>query len=586
VAALVRVAATAALPKGVRFDEDAYKGAKDTVKKKLTDLGYAYATVDASATIDPGPRVVDYVFTVVPGPLAKFGKITIVGLDPDAAGPKPQEIDEAPLRRAINIDEGATYSTAEIDTATQALLELEVFSAVQIDPQLPQPPPADPVVPLIVRVEPTRLRQVRFGIGAEFDEIKTDLHLLAGWEDHNFLGGLRDLSIDLRPGVVLYPLRVGDIESPKHPLLEERLKLQFRQPSFLEAHTNAFVKPEFNVYPFLVAPNPEATAPVIGYVEAKGVAGVERRFGRLSVSLAYNTQLEFPFSYLQTLNANLSTIILSYPQLVTSLDFRDDPIHPHKGIFLSNDFQIAGGLFGGSARDVRIQPEARGYVPISRRVTLATRASVGFLFAESYPHDRNETFDHELDTLPSARGADLKADVRDLQIIYFRGFFSGGPNSNRGYPLRGIAPYGQVPFLLPQTAGQQVAAGCIPGSAGYNPAACGLPIAGFTLWEWSDELRFQVSGPFSVAAFCDAGDVSPQQAQIRMRYLHLSCGLGARYDTPVGPIRVDVGYRIPGLQILGQPSEAAAARLDPSNGLPPTFLGQPLAFSFGIGEAY
>ena len=31
----------------------------------------------------------------------------------------------------------------------------------------------------------------------------------------------------------------------------------------------------------------------------------------------------------------------------------------------------------------------------------------------------------------------------------------------------------------------------------------------------------------------------------------LSCGVGARYDTPVGAIRLDAAYRIPGVQTLG-----------------------------------
>ena len=41
---------------------------------------------------------------------------------------------------------------------------------------------------------------------------------------------------------------------------------------------------------------------------------------------------------------------------------------------------------------------------------------------------------------------------------------------------------------------------------------------------------------------------------------HLSCGGGARYDTPVGPIRLDIGYRIPGLQYPG----GASFELEPA----------------------
>jgi outer membrane protein insertion porin family/translocation and assembly module TamA len=78
------------------------------------------------------------------------------------------------------------------------------------------------------------------------------------------------------------------------------------------------------------------------------------------------------------------------------------------------------------------------------------------------------------------------------------------------------------------------------------------------------------------------GDVSPRQGDIRLSYLHLSCGIGVRYDTPVGPVRLDIGYRINGLQVPGKQSPEQQAE----NGVQPTLLGLPLAIDFGIGEAY
>ena len=189
VVAAVAQKADADLGRASRFDEDTYHAAKDDLKRALTDHGYAYAVVDADASIDLAARRADYVFKITPGPRCTFGAITIVGLDPDKEGPEPQEIDEASLPpRDQHRREGESYSTADMDSATQALLDLEVFSAVKIDPDLPQPAPEHPVVALKVSVEPTRLRQIRLGGGFEFDEIKTDVHLLAGWEDHSFLG--------------------------------------------------------------------------------------------------------------------------------------------------------------------------------------------------------------------------------------------------------------------------------------------------------------------------------------------------------------------------------------------------------------
>src|SRR5580692_586658 len=100
VAEAVRHAAADALPTKTRFDEDAYKAAEVAVGRALTDRGYAYAKVERKVQIDIGAHVADYTFTVTPGPPCTYGAITITGLDPDGAGPRPQEIEEGPLRRA------------------------------------------------------------------------------------------------------------------------------------------------------------------------------------------------------------------------------------------------------------------------------------------------------------------------------------------------------------------------------------------------------------------------------------------------------------------------------------------------------
>ena len=594
----VLAAASRTLSRGARFDEKVFKDSEAIVQQALTDRGYAWAKVRAQAELDLGTHVVDYGFAVEPGPVASFGPITIQGLDPDGSGPRPQEITEAPLRRAIDIREGMRYSTAEISSATQALLDLEVFSAVEIVPTLSDPPPADHVVPLTVKVEPTRLRQITLGGGVEIDEIKTDLHLVTGWEDHDFLGGLRDFTVTFKPGVVLYPLRINNLSGTLRPLPEEWLRTELKQPGFLEARTTGFVRPQFNVFPLLVEVNPPANAPVVGYREAKVPIGVDRTFlKKLYMALTYTVQIESPFSYVQSLDPALETIVLSFPELVAHLDFRDSPTTPHAGVYLGNSFQVGGGIFGGNAGDVRVQPEVRTYVPIAHGVTFATRASVGFLWASTYGKD----WERELQASPvtssplgsTATAADAAAHLaaraqleHDAQIMYFRGFFSGGPATNRGYPVLGVSPHGVLPFLNPGTAAQQVQFSCDPGRAGFNPTACFLSAGGFTLWELQNELRVDVSGPLSAALFCDMGDVSPNENDIRLAHLHLSCGAGAAYDTPVGPIRVDVGYRIQPLQVLGFKSETAAFNADPLDGEQPTIFGVPLAIAIGIGEAY
>ena len=572
----VNDAARAALPRGLPFDEGKYKQAEHDAVKALTDDGYAYATMDRDAFVDVVHHVARVILNAKPGRTARFGPLKIAGLDPDGAGPRPQEIQEKPIRRALTFKEGEPYSTATLETSTQALLDLEVFAGVEFVPDLSDPEAE--IVPITLKVEPTRLRQIRLGGGIEFDEIKTELHALAGWEDHNFLGDLRDLRIDFQPGVVFYPTLIDHLVAPNYFFPEEKTRIALRQPGFIESKTTGFIRPEFNVYPLLVQTNPNPGDPVVGYVEPKGSVGVDRTFGKLFVSLSYNGQGEVPFAYKGPLDPDLSDLLILYPDLLMQLDLRDDRNHPHKGIFLGNDLQVA---FGGTAHDVKIQPEIRTYVPLGKKVTFATRATIGLMFPENYG---DIVENHLADTFGS------RADrVHDIETVFFRGFFSGGPNSNRGFPIRGVGPYGEVPFLNPVTAAEQVQTSCDPNSKSYVPNVCLIPIGGFTLWEFSNEVRFVIAGPLSGAAFCDMSDVSPHVADIRPSHLHLSCGLGARYDTPVGPIRLDVGYRIQPLQVLGSANDVIAHSRDPTEGDSPALariFGVPLAIAIGIGEAY
>ena len=593
-AAAVRAAAEDALPTEGRFDEDAYKKAQDAVTRELEDHGYAYAKLKVDAQADLGAHAIDYFFTVTPGIRAVFGAVTITGLDPVAGGPKPAFIDDKPVRRAIDIKEGATYSARAIESATQALLDLEVFSSVTIEPPLSDPPM--PVIPLVVRVEPAKLRLTRLGGGAEFDAIKTDVHGLIGWEDHDFLGGLRDFSVEVKPGVVFYPVRIGNCCAVDNVLPEERLRFQLRQPGFIEARTVGFVQPEFNVYPLQLQSNPDPADPVVGYVEPKAAVGLNRRFGKhVNATLAYNVQAEIPFTYVGSRSPDLKDIVLLFPQLTTTLDLRDNPVHPHNGIYLSNDFQVAGFPGSGLASDLRVQPEVRAYVPLARDITLAVKGKLGFLFDASYggnqpPQAGEQSYRSDLATVHDGQGVQSTAALsRDLQTVYFRGFFSGGPSSNRGFALRGVSPHGIVPFLSPVTGSSQVSncSNNTPGAKGtIDLATCSIPLGGFSLWEASIEVRFDVSGPLGLAVFCDTGDVSSQVFDLRLDHLHMSCGGGVRYQTPVGPVRFDVGYRIQPLQVLGFATESDAYRADPNEGTQARLFDLPIVIAFGIGEAF
>jgi outer membrane protein insertion porin family/translocation and assembly module TamA len=199
-------------------------------------------------------------------------------------------------------------------------------------------------------------------------------------------------------------------------------------------------------------------------------------------------------------------------------------------------FRDNGVLF---ARDLRLQPELLGYLPVSRRWTLVLRGTTGFLYP--FPSSYGETF---------RPGVEPSTD--DINLVFFRGFYSGGPSSNRGYPYRGMGPQSEVKDFLPGVTGL-------------------FPTGGLTLWEASVEVRFPLSGDLGGVVFCDASDVSRYRFDIRLLYPHLSCGTGIHYNTPVGAIGLDVGFPIPGMQTFDKNAPE-------TDRVPPSWY----AFSIGI----
>ncbi|HEX4335870.1 MAG TPA: BamA/TamA family outer membrane protein [Polyangiaceae bacterium] len=540
---------------GDRFDETTYENAKTALVRALADEGYAFAKAEGHVQVDIARHEATVRIDVTPGPHAVFGPVHVVGL---------KAIPEAPIRRNLGIVENKDYSHAELEDARTALVNLGVFATVDVRQDLSHPEKA--VVPVTVTVEEAPLRTLKVGGGLRFDVLEFSSNVTVGWEHRNFLGGLRRLNLELKPGLVFYPTRMDNFQAPRKVLPEARFRAQLDQPAFIEGRTRGFVAAEYDVYPLLypgLGENPSEHENVIGYQEVKLQFGASRAFfgHHLYLTPSYSWQANFPFTYIGI--TTLDTVHISYPELDVVVDLRDDPIEPHRGLFFTNSVQVAGYLFGGDASDVREQPELRTYVPISKNVTFATRATVGFLFPSNYGSTLRST---------NPGAAQTPQWQRDQQLLLFRAFYSGGPNSNRGYPFRGVGPQGVLGYLLPSTAG------CADRLV--VDQACYRPLGGLTLWEASAEVRFPIFGPLRAALFVDASDVVREVGQIRFTYPHVSPGIGLRYATPVGPIRLDIGYRVPYLQKLG------AKTVPPEEGTQSTIFGAPIAVSFALGESF
>jgi outer membrane protein insertion porin family/translocation and assembly module TamA len=314
-----------------------------------------------------------------------------------------------------------------LDDATRALLGLGVFSDVRIKPLLEEA--RNNVVPVVVQVVESPLRSVRIGLGGKLDPVQLSTHLALGWEDRNFLDGLRHLSINTQPGLIYFPTRfdLSALQAPNRALFVNRLKAELEQPAFIEGRTTGSVSFDFNLFPVLYTQS-EADSPVVGFSELRARAALERPFlaHRLRLSLSFNAQHEQPVDYAtlslgKQVDANaslLDPLLITFPEVAASLDLRDDALEPSRGVYLAMNAQTALPSAASDTSDLRLRPEVRGYLPISSRVTLAARGAVGLLLSREY----GET---------TANGSENLAAVARTQMkLLFRGFFSVFGRSN------------------------------------------------------------------------------------------------------------------------------------------------------------
>jgi translocation and assembly module TamA len=197
---------------------------------------------------------------------------------------------------------------------------------------------------------------------------------------------------------------------------------------------------------------------------------------------------------------------LSYVEQTITWDGRDNALEPRNGAYASLSLQEGGGPLGGDFTYIRILPEVRGFVSVGERdrLTLATRLRVGEL-------------------LPDSGNPDDSAVVTR--------FYAGGAQSMRGFNERRLSP-----LLLTQ----------LPVTPSHpNPAVVTLPVGGDGLIDGSFEVRYALTDNLVLATFLDYGQVSRGQLGVDdFTHLLFAVGVGLRYRTPVGPIRVDLARRL------------------------------------------
>jgi outer membrane protein assembly factor BamA len=496
-----RLSAGIGLGKDKVFLEDAWQAAKDSIRQKARDLGYPTVSVEGRALVDVDSRRASLLLLVRLGRRYRFGNIEV------ESGPGsriPSAFVWEQVRLAISEDE--LFSDSALEEAQRRVVGMGVFALARVTTG--EPDPSTDRIPIVVQVRDAPLHTLRAGAGVEIDQIRNEARLLLEWSNLDFLGGMRRFKARAELGWAFIPnayavFRNQVASGPRNGPIAH-LGLELEQPRFLS-------RPSLRERTSLdIERSLEQSYDALGARLATGV--VWQPWSTLSVYGSYNIQGYYlngpPISSasaapltLGCTNQGLSCfILLSYLEQIITWDKRDMPLEAHNGFFASLSLQ-EGGL-GGDFKYLRVLPDLRGYVSIghSRPLTFSARLRMGELI----------TF-----------GGESAVVTR---------FFAGGGVSMRGFSDRRLSPL----LLAPA-----------PPSPGAPPITLSLPIGGNGMLEGSFEIRQQVSSNVILAVFADFGQVT--QGLLRpadLSTLLWAVGLGIRYRTAIGPIRVDIARRL------------------------------------------
>jgi outer membrane protein insertion porin family len=122
-------------------------------------------------------------------------------------------------------------------------------------------------------------------------------------------------------------------------------------------------------------------------------------------------------------------------------------------------------------------------------------------------------------------------------------FFSGGGSTLRGFPLNGA---GQQESVLVATSGT---GSCDPNTGGAGCSKINVPVGGSQLFILNSEFRIpvdRIKKNLGIAAFYDGGNVFQNIGFGHNFWSNYSntVGIGLRYATPVGPVRIDIGHNL------------------------------------------
>lgn len=231
------------------------------------------------------------------------------------------------------------------------------------------------------------------------------------------------------------------------------------------------------------------------------------RYNFEAVQITLPEDLDIPLQFFREQDRlRLSSFALSYLN-----ESRDDPTNATEGFLLTGDTRLSLKAIGSGANFFRALAQGQYYRKLFPDLTLASSLRLGWI---------------------GAFGLAAPDEMSNPAPLSER-FFSGGSTTLRGLP-RELAG----PLLRDPETGEIV---LVNHRGESDPAGRPVPLGGNALLIANLELRFPLAAFFEAALFYDGGNVFRAFRDLPSNFTH-AVGLGIQANTPLGPIRFDVGY--------------------------------------------
>ncbi len=556
------------------------------LRSALWRRGYADAVVDTTLGADSSAHTGTVAYQADPKRVATIGAIRITG---------NERIDSTTIRHGLRLEPGHVLYRADIARSQRALYQSNLFrrAAITFAPDSGQP---DSVKVVQVTVAEAPLHAVEGTVG--LNQINF-VQLGARYTNYDWLGNARQLDVNLGVGNLLATALDNHI-----PFYDVAGLAQKGDP----LNTAKYLQPTWDasanvLQPWLGSPDNSVGGGIFDHrhsfpgVYVDNGYGAQAAFTRtlaehVSASLTYRyeltqvsaSQVYFCVDYGACDQPTIALLqgrrALSPLALSAKWDATDGSLSPSTGALARVEFQHASQFTLSDYRYNRAYASGSVYRQVLRHSVLAFHAEAGWVHA-----------------LPG--GIDTGALHPRTR------FYAGGAESVRGFGENQLGP--EVLTIADSALGAVCGmpinpATCNPNGTYVvggktiripNSAFTPRPLGGNTLLEGSVELRFPLAGPIGGATFVDAGYVGQQALKfVAQGQGAVTPGAGLRYYSPVGPIRLDLGFNpwqsrsVPVVTQVGTGRTATIIEMGTLRSYTPPGFFNALVLHLSIGQAF